>query len=670
MRVSMFRPILLLLLAVGWLTGCNSTLQTFKQGQKKFNNGEYELAIKDFQQSVAHDPARVNYLIAESYRLSNRLPQSAEFYEKALTANLNEPAARYHYGFALKSLGRYKDAAEQLERFTKTTQRDRVMADKARREIQNLTMVDSLYGRQKQVAVRNLEGINTTGAEFSPILQGSNLLFTASRKEVMYKTNGQPMLGLYKTPLTASTETGPTQLFSETLFQENLNEGTPAFTRDGKLMVFARGNTGKKRGKGNTADVDLYVTRLAGATWSEPELVAVSDSAAWDAQPAFSNDGRTLYFCSNRPGGAGGIDIYRANVDNSGRFGRPVNMGRDINTPGDDMFPYVSAESKLYFASDGHPGLGRLDLFVATRNEGEIVIENLGQPFNSRFDDFALVLADTVSGYFSSNREGGKGDDDIYFFEPAKEPIPTIAQKPPVPKKDTTTTPTVTTPTARTARYFLAGTVVDPANRPLDSVRVRVLDASQRPVGEALTLREGKFGPFPVNAEQTYTIVVEKPTYFTKRDPFSTVGKTIPVERLVKPVTDTTFYATVSIDKPAPNLVINKLFAINPIYYNLDKDNIRTDASPELDKIVQILKDNPQIKLELGSHTDVRGSDAYNEDLSQRRAKSAVDYIISRGIEPNRITAKGYGERQLIIKNAKTEEQHQTNRRTEFKVLK
>ena len=432
------------------------------------------------------------------------------------------------------------------------------------------------------------------------------------------------------------------------------------------MMVFARGNTGKKRGKGNTADLDLYVTRLAGATWSEPEMLAVSDSAAWDAQPAFSSDGRTLYFCSNRPGGAGGIDIYRANVDNSGRFGRPVNMGREINTPGDDMFPYVSADSKLYFASDGHPGLGRLDLFVATRNEDEIAIENLGQPFNSRFDDFALVLADTVSGYFSSNREGGKGDDDIYFFEPSTEPL--IAQKPPVPTvpaKDTTAVPGV-----RAARYFLAGTVVDPANRPLDSVRVRVLGANQQPIGESLTLREGKFGPFPVNAEQTYTIVVEKPTYFTKRDPFSTVGKTIPTERLIKPVTDTTFYAIVSIDKPAPNLVINKLFAINPIYYNLDKDNIRTDASPELDKIVQILKDNPQIKLELGSHTDVRSSDAYNQDLSQRRAKSAVDYIISRGIASNRIKAKGYGERQLIIKNAKTEKEHQVNRRTEFKVLK
>ena len=666
MHVSTFRPTLLLLLTAGWLAGCKSTLQTFKQGQKKFNNGEYELAIKDFQQSVAHDPARVNYLIAESYRLSNRPAQSADFYEKALAANSNEPTARYHYGFALKTLGRYKDAAEQLERFTKTTQRDRVMADKARRELQNLVLVDSLNGKQKQVAVRNLEGINTTGAEFSPILQGNTLIFTASRKEVTYKTNGQPMLGLYKTPLTASTETGPTQLFSEILFQDNLNEGTPTFTKDGKMMVFARGNTGKKRGKGNTADLDLYVTRLAGATWSEPEMLAVSDSAAWDAQPAFSSDGRTLYFCSNRPGGAGGIDIYRANVDNSGRFGRPVNMGREINTPGDDMFPYVSADSKLYFASDGHPGLGRLDLFVATRNEDEIAIENLGQPFNSRFDDFALVLADTVSGYFSSNREGGKGDDDIYFFEPSTEPL--IAQKPPVPTvpaKDTTAVPGV-----RAARYFLAGTVVDPANRPLDSVRVRVLGANQQPIGESLTLREGKFGPFPVNAEQTYTIVVEKPTYFTKRDPFSTVGKTIPTERLIKPVTDTTFYAIVSIDKPAPNLVINKLFAINPIYYNLDKDNIRTDASPELDKIVQILKDNPQIKLELGSHTDVRSSDAYNQDLSQRRAKSAVDYIISRGIASNRIKAKGYGERQLIIKNAKTEKEHQVNRRTEFKVLK
>ncbi len=667
---TFFRPAFALLLAATWLAGCNSTLQTFKKGQKKFENGEYELAIKDFQQSVVHDPARVNYLIAESYRLSNRPAASAEFYEKAFATNFSEPAARYHYAFALKAQGRYKEAAEQLERFTKTTQRDRVMADKARRELKTLAIVDSLSEKQNKVALRNLEGINTAGAEFSPVLQGKELIFTASRKDVTFKTNGQPMLGLYKTPLTASTETGPTSLFSDVLFQDNRNEGTPTFSKDGKTMVFARGNTGKKKGKGNTADVDLYVTRLVNSAWTDPEMLAISDSAAWDAQPAFSADGTTLYFASNRPGGAGGTDLYRANVDRAGRFGRPVNMGRDINTPGDEMFPYVSADAKLYFASDGHPGLGRLDLFVATREEDEIKVENLGQPFNSRADDFALVLSDSTSGYLASNREGGKGDDDIYFFEPSTQP--TLAQVPPMPKRDTTTTPTPVTPTAptRVARYFLRGTVLDVnGNLPLDSVRVRVLDADQKPVGEALTAAGGKFGPIGVNAERTYAIVVEKPTYFTKRDPFSTVGKTIPAEQLVKPVTDTTFYATVTMDKPKQNLVINKLFKIEPIYYFYDKDNIRNDASDELDKIVQILKDNPGIKLELGSHTDTRGVSIYNLDLSQRRAKSAVDYIISKGISSDRITAKGYGETQLVIKNAKNEEQHQLNRRTEFKVL-
>ncbi len=667
MRLTSFRPALLLLLATGWLAGCNSTLQTFKRGQKKFQNGEYELAIKDFQQAIPYDPARVNYLLGESYRLSNRPAQSAEFYEKALAANTTEPTARYHYGFALKAQGRYPEAAEQLERFTKTTQRDRVMANKARTELESLTRLDSLAKIQKMVALKNLEGINTPGAEFAPVLQGGNLIFTASKKDVQFKTNGQPMLGLYKTPLTASTETGPATLFSDVIFQDNLNEGTPAFSKDGKTMVFARGNTGKKRGKGNTADVDLYVTRQTGTGWSEPELItALSDSASWDAQPAFSADGTTIYFASNRPGGAGGTDLYRANVDRSGRFGRPVNMGRDINTAGDEMFPYVSADAKLYFASDGHPGLGRLDLFVATREEGVIRIDNLGQPFNSRADDFALVLADSTRGYFSSNRDGGKGDDDIYFFEPSTTPPPpTIAVVPPTPKKDTTTTAT-----ARIARYYLAGTVVDVASsRPLDSVRVRVLDATQQPIGEIVTATGGKFGPFSVNPEQTYAIVVEKPTYFTKRDPFSTVGKTIPAERLVKPVTDTTFYAIVTMDKPKKDLVINKLFDIKPIYYFYDKDNIRNDASVELEKVVQILKDNPQIKLELGSHTDTRGTDIYNIDLSQRRARAAVQYILSRGIDPGRITAKGYGERQLVIKNAKTEAEHQINRRTEFKVV-
>ncbi|GAB4036589.1 OmpA family protein [Spirosoma jeollabukense] len=648
------------------LTGCNSAMQAYKKGVHHYDAGEYNLALTQFQKAATGtiDPARLNYYMAESYRLSNRFAEAAPFYQKALAANTTEPEAHFNYAYALKAEGNYAGALEQLQQYVANAPKSAPKAtlDKARREVETLRAIDMIAKTKSLITLKNMGSLNSAGAEFAPVVRGEELVFTASRKDQVYKNNGLPMLGLYKTKLPQNPDetgsiapTGPPELFSTNVFEGDVNEGTPAFSKDGKTMILARGNNGKRKGG---LDVDLYISRLGdGNAWSQPLRLPISDSTAWDGSPAFSADGKTLYFASNRAGGAGGIDLYRTSIDASGRFSRPVNMGRDINTPGDEMFPYVAPNAKLYFASDGHPGLGKLDIFVATRSGGVTRVENMGQPINSPADDFGLIYTGDANGFMASNRAGGKGDDDIYFFQEGLTPsTPTIAQNPPA------------SSAPKTVRYFIAGTVS--ANEtpvaPLDSARVRILDdATGQPIAEVTTGQPGTFGKYPLQEGKDYTILAERKGYLTRREPFTMQGKSIPEVFLTKPQTDTTFNVAILLDKS----VLNKTFVLENIYYDLDKYNIRADASPELDKIVVILKDNPTLKLELSSHTDVRAPDAYNMKLSQNRAKAAVDYIVSQGISADRLVAKGYGETRLVVKNAKTEEEHQRNRRTEIKIL-
>ena len=652
---------------------CNSTQALFKQGVRKFENGEYDLAIKDLR-TVAdanYEPARTNYLLGESFRLSNRPELSGMFYQRALEKGETTPEVPLYYGFALKAAGKYQEAIGQLEKYVTSNPANKILTEKANRELYTLRSIAVIEQKKTFYKITNLAKLNTEGAEFSPFVKDEDLIFAASRKIAQYKNNGMPMTGIYKVKLAENyEETGGTaEIFSPSLFLEDVNEANVTFTKDGKTVVFARGNTGKRKG---TADVDLYLSRFSGGSWSAPRMIPVSDSLAWDGSPAFSRDGRTLYFCSNRAGGVGGIDIYRANMDASGRFSKPVNMGKDINTPGDEMFPYVAPDAKLYFASDGHPGLGKLDLFVATRSQGIITIENLGTPINTRFDDFGLVFADDEKrfGFLSSNRTGGKGDDDIYLLEDESVGLDSVqlAELEKLPPGDPRRRAIIKPEPPKIVNYFLAGNVSSNETPvlQLDSAVVKLLEASSDSlIAEGVAKSGGIFGTFPLEEGKDYTILVEKTGYLTKREPFSMAGRGIPPVFRTKLTMDTTFKVAIKLDRLATNLT----FVLENIYYDLNKFNIRPDAATELDKLVQILKDNPTVAIELSSHTDARDTDAYNNKLSQNRAKSAVEYVISKGIAANRLTAKGYGETRLIVKDAKTEEEHQTNRRTEFTIL-
>jgi outer membrane protein OmpA-like peptidoglycan-associated protein len=651
---------LFLIVITGVLSGCNYDARLFKKAKQNFEVGEYEWTIREVKPLAQryYRAKETNYFVAESYRLSNRIQYATPYYLIAKEKGYDDKNINLHLAYAAKANGKYADARKYLKEFI-DSKPSRELVVKAEIELDNLPSVEEYSKKPSPVKIQGLVG-NTNQAEFGPIKIGDELILTSSKKPLIYKNNGLPFLGLYKARLKSPGEIEKLELFSANLLDANANEGTPAFSKDGNTMVFARGNSGKS--KDPSPDVDLYISTKRDGNWSTPERLAISDSIGWDGSPAFSRDGKTLYFSSNRRGGKGGLDLYRAPMDNSGRFGRPINLGSTINTRGNELFPYVSEDGKLYFSSDGHPSLGGLDLFVASRSGDEIQIEHLGVPINSVGDDFGLFLADSTQGYFSSNRVGGKGDDDIYYFESTGSEDRWWSNEIMISESGEA---------AKVALYHLRTQIVNARNKPIAKAKVGIKRNGEiQPV--MFSNAEGYLDIIDLNPADQISFNASKEKYLTKRSEFLMDGREIPKQLLKKELTDTTFDHKITLGLAEVGEEISALFDVNPIYYDLDKSNIRPDAAAELDKIVQVLKDNPAISIELGSHTDARASAGYNLKLSQRRAESAVKYIIEHGIEASRIKAKGYGETQLINGCSDgvdcSEEAHQENRRTEFKI--
>ncbi len=618
-----------------------------KKASKAFDFGQYQSSIDLYQRVLEKNPddGRANFFVAEAYRLSNRAEESLPYYEKALASGVKNDSIKMNYAFALKANAQYQEAKEVLQGAIPEID-DEALQARAGEEYENLNNFDRIREKESYYRVKNLEEINSQSAEYSPVYNNGELYFTSNRNDSrIYKATGTPFTSIYKVKTSgANVEMNTLSSLPSSINSDNTNDGTVAFSPDGRTMVYAKGNTGKKKGG---YDVDLYITRYRNGEWTEPRALLINDDKSWDSSPVFSQDGKTLYFASNRAGGQGGTDIYSAKMNSRGRFYNVRNLGSEINTTGNEMFPYVSEDGALYFSSDGHPGFGQLDLFVARRKNGQTTVENLGRPMNSSADDFGIYLFNLDRGFFTSNREGGAGDDDIYTF---------VNQDPDL----------------RIVNYFLDGITMTPDEngdlKILPRVNVKLMDKDGEVLDEDLTQDDGRFS-FRVYENENYNLVAERQggeeQFLITRSEYTTVGKEVNRDTLTRLVTDIRFETQMVLEK----IEKDKVFALENIYYDLDRDEIRADAARELDKLVTILQDNPELKIELSSHTDDRNSDEYNLDLSQRRAKSAVDYLVSQGIDPTRLVAKGYGESKLLIPNAQTEEEHQVNRRTEFKIL-
>lgn len=627
------------------LLSLNACKSLQEKANDQFLSGQYQYAINSYSQILEGDPDNkdANLAVAESYRLSNRIEEAGPYYEKLAD---DEPSFQnlYHLGQSLKAQNKNEEAKKAFEKAKGYTQDDRLLAE-TQRQIESINLAKGIEDYFPYHVLVNYKELNTAGADYAPVTHDNFIYFTSGRRASgLYAADGSPYTKLFRTRAEGvRVDVANIQTLPEFQNEEGLNQAAIAVSPDGNTIIYARGNSVSPKDIPETA---LFASYFRGSGFTQPIWMPVNEEENWwNSTPAFSPDGEELYFASNRPGGYGGIDLYKATKLANGDFGNAVNLGPNVNTPGNEMFPRLTADGKFYFASDGHPGYGKLDLFVAEKDDaGKQVIKNLGENFNSSNDDFGIFFTEyPKSGFISSNREGGVGDDDIYYFED-KTPKPKIVNV--------------------LLNVYTKQRVAGEPDAVLEQARVVLYDDENKQADGNFSNSTGRVR-FTLEPNADFTIIASKSGYFSKSIPYTTVGKTPDPADLIQEVTNITLDTTIVLDQ----LILEKSIVLENIYYDLDKADIRPDAALELDKLVQILKDNPTIKIELSSHTDDRSSDEYNQDLSQRRAQSAVDYIVSQGISADRLVAKGYGESQLIIKNATTEEEHQINRRTEFKVI-
>ena len=605
------------------------------------DKAQFHTVISKLGNDPKKNSAKENMMVGDAYRKSNRLAEATPFYQAVIKEGISDEAANVYLAQSLKVGQKYEEAIKILTNYLKRG-RDKKVKKTAERELENLNKLKHIV-EDNYYTVKNLQDINTIHAEYSPVYVRKNLFFTSNREvSKIYKTTGTPFTDIYRVASKGANVDLTTLISLDPVINHiDTNEGSVAISSNGNRIIFAKGNNGKTLGY---SEVNLFYTRYRNGKWTEPIPLSINIAEAWDSTPAFSPDGKTLYFSSTRSGGYGGADLYQAKINRRGRWVDVRNLGPEINTPNDEMFPYVSMDGSLYFSSNGHPGYGKLDMFKAVRESGHITINNLGKPMNSSADDFGLFQYNLTKGFFSSNRRGGKGDDDIYTFV----------------NND---------PDLKVVNYFLKGVTLttDDAGREIILATTKILFTADdgSVLDEAFTGADGTF-EFRVYPEEHYDLVSEKIDYFTVRKGFTTIGKTVDKTKLTEFVTNVYFETKIVMDP----IVLEKTIVLNNIYYDLDKATIRSDATPILDSLVQIMTDNPDIYIELGSHTDSRQTAEYNLELSKKRAEAAVNYIIKNGVKSERIRARGYGKTKLLIKNAQTEEQHQKNRRTEFKVLR
>lgn len=609
-----------------------------------FNKLEYANAAGAYERLVDTKRPRVVDMekLAESYLRINRYDLAENWYARVVGEKEASQAAHLNYAKALKQRGKYAEAKRQYEIYMSKYGRSETIE----REIQGADSAIVWMENPLPYQLRNEETINTARAEFSTALYGDGLLYTAEPSTSISKRSGmtgESYLRVYSAHTDAQGHLRDAALYGQSVNNASYHVGPVASNEAGDVLYVTRTYDGKdterfsdNNVKWRKQNLELKVYRQSGDSWEEEDFPYNDVQRYSLGHAALSTDGTLLYYASDMPGGYGGVDIWYSELQPDGSWGRPQNAGSAINTGGDEMFPSIYGET-LYFSSNGHVGMGGLDIFRANGAKSNFgTPKNLEYPVNSASDDFAFLIVqedkDSKQGYLSSNRVGGQGSDDIYSFHYARPPIRIILEG--------------------ITRSKTTGDI-------LAESTVTLFGPNGQIIAKKLS-DDRAFFTFDIDADTHYRLYGEKESYFPD---WLSVGP-------IQASKDTVVRVALNLQ---PVFTVGDKFVLENIYYDFDKHNIRADAALILDKLVATMRDNPSLKIELSSHTDSRGTHRYNEALSQRRAQSAVEYLVSRGISRDRLVAKGYGETRLVNHCSDgvscSPAQHQANRRTEVEIL-
>jgi len=646
-----------------------TTIQKAKSGAEAFDRKQFFLAAalyeKEFEEnSDKNIKAKLAYGAAVAYQKTNETSKSIPWFREASQLGFGDLAWR-NYGLALIQNQQYDEAIAVFD----SRLQDKGNSDEFRLLLSSARQAKTLYLEKLDIYTVESMPFNSEAAEYAPVLNSEGfLVFTSDRQtgtgEENYKWTGRKFSDLFIT-----TMNGMEANLMDPFINTSANEGTACFSSDGQTMFFTRCGLSVDS---HDAYCKIYFTQKNNQSWSEPIALNFQKEQINYMHPCLAASDSVLFFVSDNEKGEGGFDIYYTEwIDQA--WTEPERLGKRINTSSNEKFPFMYADT-LYFASDRLGGLGGLDIyktFVNADGDWQPPI-NLKSPINSSEDDFGLVIdrittsEGNLNGYLSSSRLGGMGKDDIYKFTRSKTDESVLIAKVPEKPKDTSSSKPVN------YKAFISIHVIQPIRANPEDPNSPVID--KRSIPNALVLlREGGtpiqlqtnnngFVLKEIKYDQNYFILANTPGLLNASKVLNTFDSKDPAQPIK------TFNVEIVLDKS----FTGKEILIPDIFYDLAKWDIRPDAEPPLNQLVQLLKDNPRIRIQLSSHTDCRGTDPYNQDLSQKRAESAIEYLIKNGIGASRLIPKGFGESQLVKKclcEQCTEDEHQSNRRTTFLIM-